>query len=308
MLHHALGANRFSRPILLDRVETGRPATRRRAISDGASNGAPDHALQGMKPTNSLERVLAVLEVFSEARLEWMPEDLMRELGYSRPTLYRYLKILKDAGILMSTRNAGVTLGPKVVELDYLTRKSDPLVLHGLPHLKHLTALYSCTAMVLRWYGNKILCIASESSAKNPISSYPRGRPMPLGRGAIARSIMAFLPKRQLLPLIERNLDDLRSVGLGHTVGDVQGSLKKVRRAGFSVAYGEVTPGAIGIAAPVFDDRHLPIASVCVTIAGNLVTGAQIDQIGAEVLRVASQLSASQGRAEAIAGDTNLIL
>ena len=92
-----------------------------------------------MKPTNSLERVLAVLEVFSEERLEWMPEDLMRELGYSRPTLYRYLKILKDAGFLMSTRNSGVTLGPKVVEMDYLTRRSDALVLHGVPYLKELT-------------------------------------------------------------------------------------------------------------------------------------------------------------------------
>ncbi len=89
-----------------------------------------------MKPKNSLERVLAVLEVFSEERLEWTPEDLMRELGYSRPTLYRYLKILKDAGFLMSTRNAGVTLGPKVVEMDYLTRRSDPLVLLGAPYLK----------------------------------------------------------------------------------------------------------------------------------------------------------------------------
>jgi DNA-binding IclR family transcriptional regulator len=247
-----------------------------------------------MKPTNSLQRVLAVLEVFSEARLEWMPDDLMKELGYSRPTLYRYLKILKEAGFLMSTRNAGVTLGPKVVELDYLTRKSDALVLHGLPHLRDLTEQYSCTAMLLRWYGNKILCVASQSSAKNPISSYPRGRPMPLGRGAIARSIMAFLPKRQLLPLIERNLDDLKSVGLGGSVEDVQKSLRKVRKAGFSVAYGEVTPGAVGIAAPVFDDRRHPIASVCVTIAGNLVTGAQIDQIGSRVLRAASQISAGQ--------------
>ena len=247
-----------------------------------------------MKPTNSLERVLAVLEVFSEARLEWMPEELMQELGYSRPTLYRYLKILKQAGFLMSARGAGVTLGPKVVELDYLTRKSDALVLHALPHLKDLIERHACTAMLLRWYGNKILCVASESSAKNPVSSYPRGRPMQLGRGAIARSIMAFLPKRQLLPLIERNLADLRSVGLGDSAAEVQKSLKKLRKAGFSVAYGEVTPGAIGIAAPVFDDRHLPIASVCVTIAGNLVTGAQIDQIGAEVLRVASQLSASR--------------
>jgi len=249
-----------------------------------------------MKPTNSLQRVLAVLEVFSEARLEWVPEDLMKELGYSRPTLYRYLKILKEAGFLMSTRNAGVTLGPKVVELDYLTRKSDTLMLHALPHLKDLTKHHSCTAMLLRWYGNKILCIASQSSAKNPISSYPRGRPMPLGRGAIARSIMAFLPKRQLLPLIERNLDDLKSVGLGDTAEEVQKSLKKVRKAGFSVAYGEVTPGAVGIAAPVFDDRRHPIASVCVTIAGNLVTGAQIDQIGSGVLGVGLQISAGQVR------------
>ena len=99
-----------------------------------------------MKPKNSLERVLAVLEVFSEERLEWTPEDLMRELGYSRPTLYRYLKILKDAGFLMSARNSGVTLGPKVVELDYLTRRSDPLVLLGVPYLKQLTAAHSCTA------------------------------------------------------------------------------------------------------------------------------------------------------------------
>jgi DNA-binding IclR family transcriptional regulator len=252
-----------------------------------------------MKPTNSLQRVLAVLDVFSEARLEWMPEDLMKELGYSRPTLYRYLKILKEAGFLMSTRNAGVTLGPKVVELDYLTRRSDALVHHGLPYLKDLTQQYSCTAMLLRWYGNKILCVVSESSSKNPVSSYPRGRPMPLGRGAIARSIMAFLPKRQMLPLIERNLDDLKSLGLGDTAEDVQKSLKKIRRAGFSVAYGEVTPGAVGIAAPVFDDRRHPIASVCVTIAGNLVTGTQIDQIGAGVLRVASQISAGEVPAKA---------
>lgn len=250
-----------------------------------------------MKPTNSLERVLAVLEVFSEERLEWTPEELMQELGYSRPTLYRYLKTLKDAGFLMSTRNAGVTLGPKIVELDYLTRRSDPLVLTGLPHLKQLTAACSCTAMLLRWYGNKILCVASETSTRNPVSSYPRGRPMPLGRGAIARSIMAFLPRPQLLPLVKRNIADLRSVGLGDSVEDVLKSLKKVRRAGFSVAYGEVTPGAVGIAAPILDDRRYPVASVCVTIAGNLVTGAEIDEISFKVGQVAEQIAAGQASA-----------
>ena len=253
-----------------------------------------DDAARGPKPTNSLERVLAVLEVFSEQRLEWTPDDLMQHLGYSRPTLYRYLKVLKDAGFLMSTRDAGVTLGPKIVEMDYLARRSDALIALSQPHLKALTAAYTCTALLLRWYGNKILCVVSASSTPNPISSYPRGRPMPLGRGAIARSIMAHLPRLRLLPLVARNLDDLRSVGLGASVDEVLLSLKTIRKAGVAVAYGEVTPGAVGIAAPILDDRRMPVASICVTIAGHLVTGSLIERISADVKTIAAAVSAGQ--------------
>jgi DNA-binding IclR family transcriptional regulator len=243
------------------------------------------------KKGNSLERVLAVLEVFSEDRLEWTPEELMEELGYSRPTLYRYLKTLKEAGLLTSMPNAGFTLGPKVVEMDYLLRKSDLLILNGAEQLKELTKRYSCTALLVRWYGNRILCVDSRCSTENPISSYPRGRPMPLGRGAIARSIIAFLPRRHIIPRIEQTFDDLRSVGLGNTVEEIHESLKRVRRKGYAVAYGEVTPGVVGIAAPVFDAGQSPIASLCVTIAGSLVNGNQIDEIGTRVREGAARIS-----------------
>ncbi len=50
------------------------------------------------------------------------------------------------------------------------------------------------------------------------------------------------------------------------TVDEVRQSMKRVRKAGYAVAFGEVTAGAVGIAAPVLDDRGTPIASVCVTI------------------------------------------
>lgn len=245
------------------------------------------------KAVNSLERLQAVLEVFSEDRLEWTPEEMMEVLGYSRPTLYRYLKILKSAGLLTSMPNTGFTLGPKIVELDYLLRKSDTLILNGAPHLENLTSRYSCTALVVRWYGEKILCVDSRSSVKNPVSSYPRGRPMPLSRGAIGRSIMAFLPKRHLVPLIERAMADMKAVGLGSTIEEVLERLKRVKKAGFAVAFGEVTPGVVGIAAPVFDAGRSPIASVCVTISGSLVNGTTIDEIGQHVRRSGSEISAA---------------
>lgn len=240
---------------------------------------------------NSLGRGLAILEVFSEDHLEWTPEELMGKLGYSRPTLYRYLKTLKEAGLLSSSPNAGFTLGPKVVEMDFLLRKSDALILNGQKHLKTLADRYPCTSLLVRRYGDRILCVASEQSASSPRSSYPRGRPMPLARGAIARSLMAFLPRRNLYPMIERTIDELRAIGLGNTVDEVYESLKRVRKAGYAVAFGEVTPGVVGIAAPVFDAGRSPVASVCVTIAGHLINGNTIDEISGHVREAATEIS-----------------
>ena len=51
-----------------------------------------------MSGINSATRIMAILDVFTEDRLEWTPEELMAELGYSRPTLYRCLKTLREAG------------------------------------------------------------------------------------------------------------------------------------------------------------------------------------------------------------------
>lgn len=252
-----------------------------------------------MSGLHSLEKVLAILDVFTEDRLEWTPEELMQELGYARPTLYRYLKSLREAGLLTSLPGAGLTLGPRVVEMDYLMRKSDPLLHHGTQHLRDLTAFIPCTALLVRWYGRRLLCIASEVSTPDPLSSYPRGRPMPLGRGAISRSIMAFLPRQRMIAMIDENIDDLRAIGLGTTRSEIVERLKQVQRTGYAVAYGEVTPGVVGIAAPVFDAASSPIACLCVTIAGNLITPARIDEIGARVRIAAESVSGRLGRSRA---------
>lgn len=241
--------------------------------------------------SNSLERILAVLEVFSEERLEWTPEELMATLGYSRPTLYRYLKILRESGLLVSASTGAFTLGPRVVEMDYLLRKSDPLTLHGAEHLERLVARYRCTALLARWYGNKILCIDSRNSAEKPVTSYPRGRPMPLGRGAIGRSVLAFLSRRQQLPVVRPLLSELGAVGFGETETQVLDALKRVRKAGVAIAFGEVTPGVVGIAAPLFDGGESPMGSFGLTISGTLVNGEAIDAIGEDVRKAAADLS-----------------
>lgn len=236
------------------------------------------------------ERILAILDLFTEDRLEWRPEEMMERLGYSRPTLYRYLKTLKDAGLLTSLPNAGFTLGPRVTELDYLMRRSDPLIRHGEAELEALAARHPCSALLVRWYGRKLLCVASAVSAPEPRSSYPRGRPMPLARGAISRAILAWLPKRSLVPLISENLAEFSGHRVGKSVEEVMETLRRVRRDGFAVARGEVTPGVVGVAAPVFDTGRTPIAAICVTSDEALMTPEAITRVATDVRHAADAI------------------
>lgn len=239
----------------------------------------------------SLEKVLSVLDVFTEDHLTWTPDEMIETLGFPRPTLYRYLKILKESGLLASAPGAGYTLGPRVVEMDYLMRKSDRLVIYGAAHLRALAGAHPCSSFIVRWYGHGLLCIASERSDPLAHTSYPRGRPMPMARGAISRAIMAWLPRRQLVPMIEERMADFIALGLGSTVPEVLETMKSVRRTGYAVAKGEVTPGVVGIAAPIFDGGTAPVAALCVTTAAGHMMPDHIAELGQNIAARAGQLS-----------------
>jgi DNA-binding IclR family transcriptional regulator len=240
---------------------------------------------------SSLERMLAILALFTEHKLEWTSEELMSELGYSRPTLYRYLKSLRTNGMLASTNNASFTLGPKVVEMDFLLRRSDPLVIYGRGYLEEIASKFPGTAFLSRWYGNKVLCVESVCSANTPVSSYPRGRPMPVGRGATSRAILAFLPRRQAEDLIEARMGDFQQIGFGDTTEDVLKGLSEIRRQGVAIAKGEVTDGVLGMAAPVFDASRIPIASLSLTLADDRMTPEVTKRAADNVREAAVQLS-----------------
>jgi len=116
---------------------------------------------------NSADKLLGVLGLFSEERPEWTAEQMMKETGFTRPTLYRYLKSLRETGLVTSVSGSAFSLGPRVTELDYLMRKADPLIAHGQSALEELTAQSQCSAFLVRWYGRKILCVSSLVSARS---------------------------------------------------------------------------------------------------------------------------------------------
>ncbi|MCC6611562.1 MAG: IclR family transcriptional regulator [Burkholderiales bacterium] len=216
---------------------------------------------------SSLEKMIGILDLFEEDHLRWTPEQMMARLRCPRSTLYRYLRVLADAGLVISLPDIGYTLGPRIAELDYAMRSSDPLIINGRPVLQALAQEVPGIGLLCRYYKGHVLCVHQEAGATGIRSGYERGRGMPFARGAASRVILAHLKPPQLKALYVTQSSEFRRTGMGTTIEQVQASLREIRKRGYCITRGEVTRGVIGVAAPVMDSEGSVLGSLSVTVA-----------------------------------------
>ena len=80
------------------------------------------------KADSSLSRMLSVLDLFSDQRLQWSAEDISEALQVSLPTGYRYVRMLTESGLLQHSADSQYTLGPRIIVLDHYIRQADPVL------------------------------------------------------------------------------------------------------------------------------------------------------------------------------------
>jgi DNA-binding IclR family transcriptional regulator len=151
---------------------------------------------------SSLEKMMEILDLFEEEGMRWTPERMMQRLQVPRSTLYRYLKVLADAGLLASLPGVGFTLGPRIAELDFRMRHSDPLISASRPVMAEILSEIPGIALLCRRYRELVLCVHQETSPGIGFrSTYERGSARPMLRGAASRIILAHLPAQALRKL-----------------------------------------------------------------------------------------------------------
>lgn len=214
----------------------------------------------------SPEKTIEILDLFDEDHLSWTPEQMMERLQCARSTLYRYLRVLTGAGLVTSLPDTGYSLGPRIVELDYMMRSGDPMISNGRPLLQALLKEIVGIGLLCRYFKDRVLCVHQETSASDIHSSYERGRAMPIGVGATSRIILANLKLAQLRQLYASQPRAFSRLGGDKGFAQLQDDLREIRKQGYCQSQGEVTPGVIGIAAPVFDSEGTIIGSLSAVV------------------------------------------
>ena len=224
---------------------------------------------------SSADKVLRMLALFTAARPVWSPETAARQAGVSKATGYRYFQSLTEAGLIERIARNRYALGPAIIEFDRQIRQGDPILKTAGPVMDHL--LRECggmaaTILLCRLYRARVMCVHAESNRAISISSYERGQPRPLLRGATSKIILAHLSPRILDMLWRERRKEIVASGLGGDLDGFKARLRDIRAAGLCVGHGEVDAGRIGMAAPVFDRDGDIVGSLSVVIADTQAT------------------------------------
>ncbi len=257
---------------------------------------------------NSLERMIVILDLFEGERLEWTLEEMQAELGYTRSTLYRYLKVLTDAGLMTSLPDVGYTLGPRIAELDYQTRERDPLISASRPVMAELVTEINGIALLCRRYRDRVLCVHQEQGTASFHSNYERGLARPLLQGAASRIILASLPSLMIRKLYDADPAAVREAGLGDSLNAMRARLRAMRQAGWDKTESQVTRGVTGIAAPIFDRRNNVLGSLSVTMGEDHVSEAWAAEVAQRVMLCARIVTRTIARTDEPEAPASVIL
>lgn len=199
-------------------------------------------------------RVFAILDLFTRERPIWQTDEINEALGYSRPTGYRYVKELVDAGMLQKVSAGYYSLGGRIIELDYQLRQTDPVLLAAVPAMQALAERSRFDAVLtVMFAGPRVIDIHRVSTDKQLELAYGRGRPRPVFRSAAPKILLAHLPRGPLVKIYEAHAEEIAANGLGRNWTEFRLALAGIRKAGFYRSAGELEPALGSMAVPVFN-------------------------------------------------------
>ncbi|PCI87611.1 MAG: hypothetical protein COB24_05660 [Hyphomicrobiales bacterium] len=218
-----------------------------------------------------LNRFIDIIRLFDETQGQWTIPEMAERLGAPTSTIYRNARELSKAGFLESAPSSRYRLGPAFVEFNRRFQLTDPLMRTGSKFLTSLISHVPAPSVVAlsRLYDNQVMCTITQQSPNIKFStSYQKGHPMPLLKGATSKVILASLKPKRLNELLDQQFEDCKTDA---TKKQFLIELKEINRRGYCVTRGEVDQGLIGLAAPIVSEKHNIFASLSIISDANLL-------------------------------------
>ena len=154
-------------------------------------------------------RVLALMLTFSADDHTLTARQLAERTGIALPSVYRYITLLRETGLLAGDERGSYRLSARLVGLARAAEAAESIIDVADPVMQDLAERTGETVILVRLIGRSAVCVHRVQSEQQLRISFEAGQPLPVDRGASARLLLASLPlnvRREVLaPLAERD-------------------------------------------------------------------------------------------------------
>jgi len=238
-------------------------------------------------------QALAILRFLARQAGPVQAGTITRELNLPRSTTYHLLATLQAAGFVVHLpEDRRYALGIGAYELGTGYTRQAPLQRLARVPLATLVDRTRHSAHLAVLHGRDVVYVIEERAPGQPSLVTDVDVRLPAQLTASGRAMLAALPAQHVRALFPTPAAFvLRNEGGPQSLSALRQLLVTVRRDGYAVENGEVTPGFASIAAAVLDHAQHPIASVALTFAEVGVDAAQRDQLARRVIDTAARVS-----------------
>src|SRR6202451_668333 len=156
-------------------------------------------------------RVLALMLAFSADRNTLTARDLAAATGIALPSVYRYITLLRETGLLAGDERGSYRLSARLIGLARAAEAAESIIEFADPVMRDLATETGETVILVRLIGRAAVCVHRVQSAQRLRVEYEPGATLPLERGASGKLLLASLTpqarKDLLAPLAERDPD-----------------------------------------------------------------------------------------------------
>jgi DNA-binding IclR family transcriptional regulator len=229
--------------------------------------------------------VLAVLQAFTPHRHTLTARELAELTAIPLPSMYRYIALLRDTGLLIGDDRGAYHLSSRFISLARAAEAAETLIEIADPVMRELAQECGETVIFVRLIARMPVCVHRVESEHHLRATFEPGQSLPLLRGASGRVLLAGLPERLRREYVAAFAESDPAAAEG-----IEETLAKVAARGWATSEEEIDRGVWAASAAVTDGRSTVAA---LTVPSPLVRApaAQQQRLLGQVRAAADTLS-----------------